>query len=364
MSVIRKRYISFRLKISLILLTVLLVSCQPQQDTSPLEFRVPVTVTEVAVESVEDVVVTTGTVRAPELIKLTVMTGGLLQIAANKNGRQFAEGDQVKAGEILASITGEDVRLAAKKQLVEQRLEEAKKKLQATKALYDKNLVSESIYLRDKSAFENAKLEYETSLHSENRNRIVSPIDGVILKLARDDGQLMANGQLVHTGQVIAEVASLNSLIADVDLVGRDIARIRPGLNTRASYHAWKGQEFSGRVLRLSPTIDINTRSIRAEIEIENNEHLLKPGMFVEVSVIAEKREAVTVIPRRSLTQRGGRQVVFVVKGQRAEQRIVELGLIDDQNVEIRNGVKAGEKVIVLGLETLSDQMPVRVTGS
>jgi len=353
----------FKTRTLIVVLIALLSSCQPQDEAVRIEFRVPVTVALVETKSVEDLIITTGTIRATELLKLTVMTGGLLQIASGTKGR-LAEGEHVKAGELIATITGEDVRLASKKRLVEQKLEEAKKNLEATKALLTRSLVSASIYERDKTALENAKLEYEISLHSENRNKIISPIDGIILKLARDNGRLMANGQLVEPGQVIAEVASLNSVIADVYLVGKDIARIKPGLDARAQYYAWQEKQFLGKVLRLSPTIDEKTRSLRAEVELNNSDLQLKPGMFVEVTVVVEKREKVPVIPRRSLTQRGGRQIVFVVKGQRAEQRIVELGLGDEKSVEIRQGVNVGEKVVVLGLETLTDQMPVRVTGN
>ncbi|NQY36280.1 MAG: efflux RND transporter periplasmic adaptor subunit [Alteromonadaceae bacterium] len=353
---------TIRVCFSSLVLMFLLMSCQPQSGTNLVEFKVPVTVAEVGLATVEDLIITTGTVRAPELIKLTVMTSGLLQIN-EREGRRLAEGDSIKSGELIATITGEDVRLASKMRLVAQDLEHAKQELEAIAKLFSKNLVSSSTNERAKTTYEKAKLEYEKSLHSENRNKITSPIDGIILKLARDKGQLMANGQLVNPGQVIAEVASLDSVIADVNLVGKDIARVKPGLVARANYFAWKEQEFSGRVLRLSPTIDERTRSLRAQIEIENKNLLLKPGMFVEVSLVVERRENVLVVPRRSLTQRGGRRVVFVVNGQRVEQREIELGLSDDLNVEILKGLKVGEKVVVLGLETLSDRMSVRVTG-
>lgn len=346
------------------LLTIIFVNgCQQQSDNSSFEFRVPVTVTDVGVENVEEIVAATGTLRAPELIKLTVMTGGLLQIEKGDKG-QLAEGDHVKAGDLIASITGEDVRLAAKLKLAKQRLEEAKRNLEATKALFERNVVSAKDLERDKTAYEDAKLEFETSIHSDNRNKIVSPIDGVILKLGRDDGQLMANGQLVNPGQVIAEIAPLESLIADIDLVGKDVSRIKPGLDARVHYYAWQDKKFTGQVLRLAPTIKEDTRTIKAEVRVENKDLLLKPGMFVEVSIIAEKRELVPVIPRQSLTLRGGRRVVFVLNGQRVEQRLVELGLGDTNKVEIRKGVNIGEKVVVLGIETLTDQMPVRVTDS
>jgi RND family efflux transporter MFP subunit len=115
-------------------------------------------------------------------------------------------------------------------------------------------------------------------------------------------------------------------------------------------------------VLRLAPTVDPRTRALRAEVEIDNGGGDLRPGMFVEVTLIGERREEVLVIPRRAMTDRGGRRVVFVLRGQRVSRQDVTLGLGDDEFVEVREGLEAGDRVVVRGLETLTDQMLVRVT--
>ena len=160
---------------------------------------------------------------------------------------------------------------------------------------------------------------------------MLTPIDGVILKLARDaDGQLLANGQLVSPGQLVAQIAPLDALIADVDLIGDDVAAVRVGLEARARYHAWSDTLFAGKVLRLAPTVDQRTRALRAEVEIDNAEHRLRPGMFVEVTLIGERRENVAVVPRSAVADRGGRRVVFVLASQRVVMREVTLGLGDD----------------------------------
>lgn len=355
---------SIYIKVIFILLSsVLFAACQPNNNASQVEFKVPVIVAKVDVKTVEDIITTSGTVRAAETITLEVMTSGLLQIANGENGR-LAEGDHVYAGDLIANITGEDVRLAANMRAAQERIKVAKKNLEVTTILLKKNLVSVSEHGSNKTAFEDAKHEYERSLHSEARNKIITPIDGVILSLARSSGQPMANGQLVSAGQSIAQIAPLDILIVDVDLIGRDIARVKKGLIARATYHAWENRDFEGQLLRLSPTLDERTRALRAEVEIDNREGFLRPGMYIEVSLIAEKRENVPVIPRRALTQRGGLRVVFVAKGNRVEQRKVELGLSDDDFIEVRKGVEVGESVVVQGLETLADQMPIRVTGS
>ena len=80
--------------------------------------------------------------------------------------------------------------------------------------------------------------------------------------------------------------------------------------------------------------------------------------------MIAERRDDVPVVPREALTERNGRKVVFVVERQRAKRKEVSVGLGDDDIVEIRQGVSAGDRVVVRGLETLTDETRVQVSGS
>lgn len=341
----------------------LLAGCAPDGAQQEVEFRVPVAVEEVGVATLEDRIVTTGTLRAAEIVTLNVLDSGVLEIDRGPDGRRLAEGDTVEAGDEIARIVGEDVRIAARLAVAQRAYDAARTELEATREIFSRGLINKTTLDSIENKYETAKLDFERSRRTEDRNRMITPIDGVILKLARDaDGQLLANGQLVSPGQLVAQIAQLDALIADVDLIGDDIAAVRVGLEARARYHAWSDSLFAGKVLRLAPTVDQRTRALRAEVEIDNAEHRLRPGMFVEVTLIGERRENVAVVPRTAVTDRGGRRVVFVLASQRVVMREVTLGLGDDVFVEVRRGLEIGERVVVRGLETLTDQMLVRVT--
>lgn len=346
-------------------LVVLFVSaCNAPNEAQTVEFRVPVAVEEVGAATLEDRIITTGTLRAPEVVALNALDAGVLVINAGPSGRRLAEGDSVRDGDEVARIVGEDIRLAARTVSARSAYQAALAELEANRELLSRGLIHQAAVDNAQSSFEQAKVELDRALRTEERNRLVTPIDGVIVKLARDaDGQLMANGQLISPGQLVAQIAPLSTLIADIDVIGEDIATIRVGLEARARYYAWEEEVFPGRVLRLSPTVDARTRALRAEVEIANSDMRLRPGMFVEVQLIAERRENVPVVPRVAVTDRGGRRVVFVLNGQRVQRRDVRLGLGDDLMVEVREGLAVGERVVVRGLETLTDEMPVRVTG-
>jgi len=350
--------------VALIAPVLLFTGCGPGAGGDEVEFRVPVAVEEVKRGTVEDTIVTTGTLRAAEVLTLTVESVGVLEIGRNASGRRLAEGDRVQQGDVIARITGEDVRLAARTEANRQRFEAAERDLEATAQLHRQGLITDTQLETAETAYEEARLEFDRSRHTEERNNLVTPIDGVILRLARDSqGQPLASGQLVAPGLAVAQVAPTRVLVADVDVVGPDVARINVGQTARIRHLAWPDHSFDGKVIRLAPTIDPVTRALRSEVEVDNADGLLRPGMFVEVAVVGELRENVPVVPREAITDRGGKRVVFVLTGQRVARRDVSLGLGDDDRVEILDGVSEGERVVVRGLETLTDQTRVRVTG-
>jgi RND family efflux transporter MFP subunit len=347
------------------LAVALAAGCTPPPPEQEVEFRVPVFVREVGTGTVEDRVVATGTLRAPETVTLSADTAGALIIGRDAAGRRLTEGARVQAGQIVADITGEEVRIAARTDATTQRYQSALRDYESKKRLFEDGLLSEQEYRQVTTTLADAKLELEQSQLTETRSKLTTPISGVILHLGRDEqGQPLADGQLVRQGFQVAEIAPTTRLVAEVDLVGPDVARVQEGLSCRIRHHAWEEESFEGRVLRLAPTLDPQTRTLRAEVSVENRDRRLRPGMFVEVTMIAERREDVPVVPREALAERGGRKVVFVVKGQRVNRREVVAGLGDDEIVEIRQGLEAGERIVVRGLETLTDGTRVQVSGT
>lgn len=346
-------------------LVAALVGCSPQPPAQEVEFRVPVFVRDVETGVVEDRIVSTGTLRSTETVSLRAETAGALEIARTPAGRRLTEGSRVEAGQTIAEITGEDVRLAARTAATRQRYEAARRDYESKRQLLDEGLISELEFRPAETALADAKVEWERSQLTETRSKLVTPISGVIQKLARDEqGLPLADGQLITQGYVVAQISPAGALIADVDLVGPDVSRVRENLEARVRHYAWEDRTFTGRVVRLAPSLDPVTRTLRAEVAVENAEGLLRPGMFVEVTMIAERHEGVPVVPREAVTERGGRKVVFVLKGQRVSRREVALGLGDDEVVEVRQGLEPGERIVVRGLETLTDGARVRVSGA
>lgn len=353
-------------RLATLALGVLVVcGCTPPVENREVEFKVPVFVRAVETGDVEDRIVATGTLRAPETVALRADTGGSLIIGRHGSARRLAEGDRVSAGQMIAEVTGEEVRLAARTEATSQRYRSALADYESRRKLYEEGMLSVQEFRQVENALADAKVDLQQSKLTEQRSSLTTPISGVLLYLARDEqGLPVADGQLVTTGFVVARVAPTGDLVAEVDLIGPDVARVREGMTARVRHHAWEDQPFSGRVVRLAPALDPLRRTLRADIEVENRNSTLRPGMFVEVTMIAERRSDVPVVPRDALVERGGKKVVFVLKGQRVNRRDVVTGLGDDDVVEIRQGLEAGERIVVRGLETLTDGTRVQVSGS
>ena len=341
---------------------LLLPACAPSREEK-VEFLVPVVVKEVVPGNVEDRIVATGTLRALQTATLSTETGGTLELA-RAGGVPLAEGDRVRAGQLIATVTGEDVAVAARTEATERQFVAAEREYLGAKRLYDEGLIAQREVERAEAALASSKVEYDRSRLTEKRTRLLSPIDGVVLKLARDaQGQPMAGGQRVLAGFAVAQIGSTARLIADVDLVGPDAARVREGLVARVRQPGLP-DEFEGRVARLAPQVEATTRALRAEIMVENATAALRPGAFVEASIVLDARRDVPVVPRSAVTERKGVPVVFVLKGQKVVQREVALGLGDDRTVELLRGVEKGERIVVQGIETLADGTGVRVTAA
>lgn len=346
-------------------LALALSGCGPGATAPPAEFRIPVEVSTVETGNVEELIVTTGTLRTREMVTLNVEIPGYVQLGRDAAGNRLTEGATVTAGQVIAEVTGEDARLHARIESTRRALQTAESELERRRNLFASRLIAEEVLRQAEVQYENALYEFERSKLNVEKSRIATPIEGVILRLARNnDGLPIADGQLVAPGFTIARVAPLEELIADIDLVGPELGRIDEGLPARIRHYAYEDADIGGEVIRLAPSVDINTHTFRAEVAVSNPRRLLRPGMFVEVTIIADQRLDVPVVPRDSVARRGGRNVVFVLAGQRVARRDVNLGLGDDEQVEVLAGIVPGDRIVVRGVETLTDGTRVRIVGS
>jgi Cu(I)/Ag(I) efflux system membrane fusion protein len=155
-------------------------------------------------------------------------------------------------------------------------------------------------------------------------------------------------GMRFMPGEALYQVADLSSVWVIADVFEQDIGLIKSGATARIRINAYPDKSFEGKVTYVYPTLKAETRTVPVRVELANPGMLLKPAMFAQVEVAVPSKGAVVTVPVSAVIDSGTRQIVLVQKAEgRYEPREVRLGARSDTDVEVLQGVKEGEPVVV-----------------
>jgi membrane fusion protein (multidrug efflux system) len=251
------------------------------------------------------------------------------------------EGQHVRAGQALARLDGERLRLEMLEALAQ--VEQRRGELQRYADLAGRGLVSEAMYegLRyDVAAlqanYERKKLNYEYS-------SIRAPFAGIVS--SRD----IKLGQNVTAGSVTFRVTDDSELRADLQVPQGELGKFAAGLDADVTVDSAPGARFPATIARISPTIDKENGTFRATVQVDNHNGALVPGMFARFTVAYEKHENALLVPESALVREDDETVVYVVTDGEVERRAVGTGIVADGRVEVLSGLGDGEEVVVLG---------------
>ncbi|MFM1887251.1 MAG: hypothetical protein RL026_2408 [Pseudomonadota bacterium] len=166
-------------------------------------------------------------------------------------------------------------------------------------------------------------------------------------------------GTLINPGTVVTTLDDTSAVKVDFAVPDVNLPVVRTGAPITASTTAWAGRHFVGKVGSVDPRIDPTSRSVMVRAVLPNTEGLLKPGMFMTVRMASEQRNAV-VVPEEALVPEQARQFVYVTDGGKASKREVRIGRRQPGRVEVLEGLREGEHVVVEGTIRLRDGAPVR----
>lgn len=342
-----------------------LSSCDPPTQTNfDVDVRTPVQVQAVRLGDIENIVPSTGRLQPRESATVTAQVLGRLYYERDENGERFYEGHQVKRGDVLARISGAEAELSLNLPAKKQEFEIAQREYNRQVKLYEDGNITERDFEQTRQTFTNAETAYRRALLDEQNMVVFAPMDGVILKLARDqDNILLADETLISSGQLIAQIADLSSLEANIGLVSTQRKKIEIGDPVRIRPSAAYDEEtYDGILERILPLVDEQSHTYPVVVVVPNDDLLLQPRSFVEVEIIIEQRLQVPYVSHDSVKKnRNNHDVVFVVEGQRVVERRVRLGLQDDEHIEILEGVELGERVVFGGVEHLWGGQTVNV---
>lgn len=307
---------------------------------------VPVEVVEILPGPISAFIETNGTLEAEREVDIVARTGGPL-VALNTE-----EGVQVKAGEILAQI--DELEARAQVEIARVALQDAEIVYNRAKASLENAVVSQEVYDTALSALESAKAQLSGNEIQLGYTRITAPFDGLIIQRA------VKFGETVTAGQQLFRISDFDPLLCVIGVPERDLARLSVGQPAILQVEAFPGEQFQGRVLRISPVVDAATGTIRVTLEV-NRQGRLSPGMFAGVRLVTDVRQDALIMPKRALSLESLADSVFVVEDGAAYRRNVTLGYEEDDRVEVTSGLDRGDRVIVVGQDGLTDATPVQI---
>lgn len=178
--------------------------------------------------------------------------------------------------------------------------------------------------------------------------------DKHLLRRAQSDAVVsmlgVRDGQFVSPGTHMMTLASLNTVWVLVDVMERDAAHLRPGLEASAQFDAWPGRRWQGRVEHVYPSLDALTRTLRVRLVFDNSDGALRPNMFARATIHAAPLADVLSVPAAAVIRSGqGQRVVRRIEAGGFDVVPVRTGVQAGDRVQVLDGLQAGDEVVVSG---------------
>lgn len=281
-----------------------------------------------------DIVEALGTARANESVTLTPRVSDTVRAV------KFDDGHVVEKGDVLVLLADDEEQAQLRE--AQANLHEAERAFERIKNLVKQGNASGAALDTERRRMAEAQYRLEAAQARLADQQVVAPFDG-ILGLRQ-----ISEGSLVTPTTAITTIDAIDIINLDFSVPERFIATLAPGQPVKAKVSAYPGRLFEGTVTTIDSRVDPVTRSVVVRAEISNEDKALRPGLLMTVEVVNRAWRAVGV-PEESVVPSGGRDYVFVINGDEAERREVELGLRRPGYVEILSGIEPGERVVTQG---------------
>jgi membrane fusion protein (multidrug efflux system) len=268
------------------------------------------------------------------------------------------KGDRVTHGEVLARIEIPELVAARARQEAELRAAEAdytrlKESLQKLPDLVVPDTVDQA-----RGRFEVARASLEQSETLLRYATITAPFTGIITQRFVDPGALIQAGGASSAIVALMDFSKVRLQIAVPEV---EASRVSVGQLVRVTTDNLPGTQFDGKVTRFSYALDAASRTMLAEVILDNPALALRPGMLVTAKIGIERKESALLMPAESLVMEKANAFAYSVNGNKAKKRPIKIGFNDGKNVEIQDGLSAADTVILAGKLKLSDGQAVQV---
>ncbi|MDH3498155.1 MAG: efflux RND transporter periplasmic adaptor subunit [Gemmatimonadota bacterium] len=306
----------------------------------------PVDVAVARTDTVIETIRATGAIEAVQAIELRPeVEGRIVEILAR-------EGTEVVEGTGLFKI--DDSQLKAQVARLEAERDLATQALRRTSELIERNASSAADLEQAEANARSAEAQLELQQIRLERTVVRAPFSGVT------GVRLVSLGDYVTSATRLTTLQTVDPQRAGFTVAERYAERLRLGQAVTFAVAALPDRQFTGTVDFVDPRVELPARTITVKARVRNPTRVLKPGMFVDVSLVSEVRPQAVVVPEDAVLPVSGADYVWVISDDAATRREVTLGVRIPGFVEVLNGVTAGEQVVVGGLERLFEGAQVR----
>lgn len=315
------------------------------------EVPVPVEVIEIEPRSeVVDILSLPGALEANQVYEVPVEQSGQIEEVF------VSEGDFVTRGQVFLKLNS--VLLEAEHRKAKAEAEFSERTFRRSVELLERGVLNrnEVEELESRQLVSAANLELaRTNL---DRATVYAPVSGVVNELVRQEGEWVASGDPV------ARIVDVETLKLVLQIPEMDLRYIQKGKRVDVSIDALSGRRVGGSVHYISRVADEATRTTRVEVALDNRNGTLYTGMIVRAMIPRRVLRDVIMIPLSAVIPAETHRLVYVARDGIAEQRIVELGLIRGSEVQVIEGLKAGDLLIVRGNRQVGPNQLVEIGGT
>ena len=361
---------------------------------------VTIQVAEVRSQSVDRFLRVTGSLAADEQADVAAETGGRVIDTPVERGTRVA------AGAVLIRISGTEAEAALREananaaQLqarlglaagepfdparvpevlnAKAALDWAEADFNRIKTLVDQKVVSQAEYEQRLTQVQSARQQYQTALNGAQQSYrslqaataradlarkssadtvVRAPFSGIVAE------RLVSTGDYVTRGMKIATVVRIDPVRVELTVPEQYLSLVSAGQAVRLSVDAYPGEVFTAKVRFVSPSLKANQRALTVEAVAQNTDNRLKPGLFVTARLQQPSPAPAMLVPASAVETVAGTCRVYVLAGDKVEERIVTIGEKSGDRIELATGVKAGERVAANPRGKLADGVRVQREG-
>ncbi len=334
------------------------------KDAAPQMMTIgPADSTVAALRRVESGPALSGTLSPKREATIRALVGGSVLETYASQGQRVGQGAllaRVDPGALGAGVAAARLALtnARNNLAVAERQEERERTLLAAGAVAEKDLeTTRQQTVAARAGVAQAQEQLVAAGNQLGNAAARAPFAGVVSE------KQVSVGDIVQLGSALYTVVDPSSLELAASVPAEALQSLAIGMPVEFAVTGYPGRRFTGRITRINPSADPATRQVRVYAELPNSENNLVSGLFAEGRVAAQSRVAIAV-PNAAIDRRLGRPAVLKVSNGKVERVEVALGLADEQTdeVEIKSGVVAGDRLLVGAAQQITPGTPVQLT--